>query len=115
MVKEKLAFGSNQKKKPQPKQQQVGQTKSTASNVTSGENVPEATINKPVVNGGEPNVIVEDSNNELIDKINKEIRNYRKQTTKHKKLYDSVSIRKFKTQLKQNLTGISYTLHWIWN
>jgi len=95
MVKEKLTFTSPKKntptKKPQPKQQQIGQPKQPSSpNHTNGSEKPKDVA--PIAASEAITAEVEDSNNELINKINKDIRQYRKQVSKHKKLHDEVSL-----------------------
>lgn len=105
MVKEKLAFTNQKKasatKKPQPKQQQVGHPKLPSSlNVSGDENISPPSSHQPPVSEPIPpsttllksnDTVGDEPNNELINRINKEIRNYRKQIAKHKKLGDDVS------------------------
>ncbi|KAF0981732.1 hypothetical protein FDP41_012389 [Naegleria fowleri] len=104
MVKEKLAFTNQKKasatKKPQPKQQQVGHPKLPSSlNVSGDENISPPSSHQPPVSEPIPpsttllksnDTVGDEPNNELINRINKEIRNYRKQIAKHKKLGDDI-------------------------
>ncbi|KAG2387593.1 hypothetical protein C9374_001187 [Naegleria lovaniensis] len=105
MVKEKLAFTNPKKasapntKKPQPKQQQVGHPKVPSSlngdenisaQLPSSQHQPPILAEPPVITLKSNDTIGEEPNNELINRINKEIRNYRKQIAKHKKLGDDI-------------------------